>query len=152
MLKAANVQMLGWDKAGSGMVTAFVKGDVAAVQAGLSTSAQAATVPGLVWDELLSLHAAAGSAGLVLANLGAGSTPASIAAAVWATPEGAGTMGASLGLLRRRTTNRRRLDAGGTITFYDDLDAPERTALLTDVLGGQIVVVPGDPAESTAEV
>ena len=33
MLKAANVEMMGWDKAGSGMVTAFVKGDVAAVKA-----------------------------------------------------------------------------------------------------------------------
>jgi len=25
MLKAANVEMIGWDKAGSGMVTAFVR-------------------------------------------------------------------------------------------------------------------------------
>ena len=33
MLKAANVEMIGWDKAGSGLVTAFVKGDVAAVKA-----------------------------------------------------------------------------------------------------------------------
>ena len=33
MLKAANVEMMGWDKAGSGMVTAFVRGDVAAVKA-----------------------------------------------------------------------------------------------------------------------
>jgi ethanolamine utilization protein EutM len=33
MLKAANVQMLGWDKIGSGMVTSFVTGDVAAVKA-----------------------------------------------------------------------------------------------------------------------
>ena len=30
MLKAANVEMMGWDKAGAGMVTAFVRGDVAA--------------------------------------------------------------------------------------------------------------------------
>ena len=35
MLKAANVEMIGWDKAGSGMVTAFVKGDVAAVKAAI---------------------------------------------------------------------------------------------------------------------
>ena len=33
MLKAANVQFLGWDKVGSGLVTAFVTGDVAAVKA-----------------------------------------------------------------------------------------------------------------------
>jgi ethanolamine utilization protein EutM len=33
MLKAANVQFLGWDKVGSGMVSVFVTGDVAAVKA-----------------------------------------------------------------------------------------------------------------------
>src|SRR3954469_23627905 len=42
MLKAANVEMVGWDKAGSGMVTAFVKGDVAAVKAALDAGAEAA--------------------------------------------------------------------------------------------------------------
>lgn len=42
MLKAADVQMLGWDKCGSGMVTAFVKGDVAAVKAALDAGAEAA--------------------------------------------------------------------------------------------------------------
>ena len=33
MMKAANVQFMGWDKVGSGMVSAFVTGDVAAVKA-----------------------------------------------------------------------------------------------------------------------
>ena len=33
MLKAANVEFMGWDKVGSGMVSAFVTGDVAAVKA-----------------------------------------------------------------------------------------------------------------------
>ena len=33
MLKAANVDFLGWDKVGSGIVTAFITGDVAAVKA-----------------------------------------------------------------------------------------------------------------------
>src|SRR3954466_10830427 len=42
MLKAANVEMVGWDKAGSGMVTAFVKGDVAAGKAALDAGAEAA--------------------------------------------------------------------------------------------------------------
>jgi len=42
MLKSANVQVLGWDKAGSGMVTAFVKGDVAAVKAALDAGSEAA--------------------------------------------------------------------------------------------------------------
>jgi ethanolamine utilization protein EutM len=42
MLKAANVEMIGWDKAGSGMVTAFVSGDVAAVKAAVDAGAEAA--------------------------------------------------------------------------------------------------------------
>src|SRR5258705_11199696 len=42
MLKAANVEMIGWDKAGSGMVTAFVKGDVAAGKAAGDAGAEAA--------------------------------------------------------------------------------------------------------------
>lgn len=42
MLKAANVQFLGWDKIGSGLVTAFVTGDVAAVKAATDAGATAA--------------------------------------------------------------------------------------------------------------
>src|SRR3989440_9947909 len=42
MLKVANVELMGWDKAGSGMVTAFVKGDVAAVKAAIDAGAEAA--------------------------------------------------------------------------------------------------------------
>jgi ethanolamine utilization protein EutM len=48
MLKAANVEMIGWDKAGSGMVTAFVKGDVAAVKASVDAGAEAAGRVGTV--------------------------------------------------------------------------------------------------------
>jgi len=48
MLKAANVEMIGWDKAGSGMVTAFVKGDVAAVKAAVDAGASAASKIGEV--------------------------------------------------------------------------------------------------------
>jgi len=48
MLKAANVEMIGWDKAGSGMVTAFVKGDVAAVKAAVDAGAEAAGRVGTV--------------------------------------------------------------------------------------------------------
>ena len=33
MLKSANVTIVGWEKVGSGMVTVFVVGDVAAVKA-----------------------------------------------------------------------------------------------------------------------
>ena len=42
MMKAANVQFLGWDKVGSGLVTAFVMGDVAAVKAATYAGAAAA--------------------------------------------------------------------------------------------------------------
>lgn len=42
MIKAANVQFMGWDKAGSGMVSAFVTGDVAAVKAATDAGATAA--------------------------------------------------------------------------------------------------------------
>lgn len=48
MLKAANVQMVGWDKVGSGLVTAFVTGDVAAVKAGIDAGAAAASKIGEV--------------------------------------------------------------------------------------------------------
>src|SRR2546428_13754164 len=48
MLKAANVEMIGWDKAGSGMVTAFVKGDVAAVKAAVDAGAESAGRVGTV--------------------------------------------------------------------------------------------------------
>ena len=41
MLKAANVQMIGWEKVGSGLVTAFVVGDVAAVKAAIDAGASA---------------------------------------------------------------------------------------------------------------
>ena len=42
MVKAANVQFLGWDKVGSGLVSAFVTGDVAAVKAATDAGAAAA--------------------------------------------------------------------------------------------------------------
>jgi ethanolamine utilization protein EutM len=42
MLKAANVTFLGWQKIGSGLVTAMVVGDVAAVKAAVDAGAAAA--------------------------------------------------------------------------------------------------------------
>src|SRR5438128_8423229 len=42
MLKAANVTMVGWQKIGSGLVTALVVGDVAAVKAAVDAGAAAA--------------------------------------------------------------------------------------------------------------
>jgi len=41
-LKAANVQMIAWDKIGSGLVTGFFVGDVAAVKAAVDAGASAA--------------------------------------------------------------------------------------------------------------
>src|SRR5579885_89083 len=41
MLKAANVTLVGWQKIGSGLVTAFVVGDVAAVKAAVDAGAAA---------------------------------------------------------------------------------------------------------------
>jgi ethanolamine utilization protein EutM len=43
MMKAANVEFLGWDKVGSGLVSAFVTGDVAAVKAATDAGAAAAS-------------------------------------------------------------------------------------------------------------
>ncbi len=48
MLKAANVQMVGWEKVGSGLVTAFIVGDVAAVKAAIDAGASAASKLGEV--------------------------------------------------------------------------------------------------------
>ncbi len=42
MLKAANVTFTGWEKVGSGLVTSFVEGDVAAVKAATDVGAAAA--------------------------------------------------------------------------------------------------------------
>src|SRR5262245_59421302 len=42
MLKAANVTLIGWQKIGSGMVTALVVGDVAAVKAAVDAGSAAA--------------------------------------------------------------------------------------------------------------
>lgn len=43
MMKAANVKFVGWDKIGSGLVSAFVTGDVAAVKAATDAGASAAS-------------------------------------------------------------------------------------------------------------
>jgi ethanolamine utilization protein EutM len=48
MLKAANVELIGWQKIGSGYVTAFVRGDVAAVKAAVDAGASAAQKVGEV--------------------------------------------------------------------------------------------------------
>jgi len=52
MCKAASVDLIGWDRVGSGMVTAFVRGDVAAVKASVDAGAAAAAKIG----EVISVH------------------------------------------------------------------------------------------------
>ena len=42
MAKAANVELLGWDKVGAGMVTEFCQGDVAAVKSSVDAAAGSA--------------------------------------------------------------------------------------------------------------
>jgi ethanolamine utilization protein EutM len=52
MVKAANVQLVNWEKIGAGFVTAMVRGDVAAVKAATEAGAVAAAKVG----ELISVH------------------------------------------------------------------------------------------------
>ena len=52
MVKAANVQLVGKEKAGSGLVTVMVRGDVGAVKAATDAGAAAAKRVG----ELVSVH------------------------------------------------------------------------------------------------
>ena len=52
MVKAANVQLVGYEKIGSGLVTVMVRGDVGAVKAATDTGAAAAQRVG----ELISVH------------------------------------------------------------------------------------------------
>ena len=52
MCKAASVELVGWDRVGSGMVTAFVRGDVAAVKAATDAGAAAAAKVG----EVICVH------------------------------------------------------------------------------------------------
>ena len=51
-LKAANVQFVGWEKIGSGYVTAFFRGDVAAVKAATDAGRLAASRVG----EMVAVH------------------------------------------------------------------------------------------------
>lgn len=52
MVKAAKVDLVGYEKVGSGLVTAIVRGDVAAVKAATEAGARAAERVG----ELVSVH------------------------------------------------------------------------------------------------
>ena len=51
-LKAANVVLVGWEKVGSGLVTSFFRGDVAAVKAATDAGAAAGALVG----EVVAVH------------------------------------------------------------------------------------------------
>jgi ethanolamine utilization protein EutM len=66
-LKAADVSFAGWEKIGSGLVTGFFRGDVAAVKAAVEAGAQAGQTIGQIvsvqviprpHDDLAKLHRA----------------------------------------------------------------------------------------------
>ncbi|MDR1303970.1 MAG: BMC domain-containing protein [Verrucomicrobiales bacterium] len=52
MLKAANIELVGWEKIGSGHVCAFVRGEVAAVKTAVESGAIAAAAIG----EVVAVH------------------------------------------------------------------------------------------------
>jgi ethanolamine utilization protein EutM len=52
MLKAANVELVGWEKIGSGHVAVFIRGEVAAVKAAVEAGATAASSIG----EVIAVH------------------------------------------------------------------------------------------------
>jgi ethanolamine utilization protein EutM len=52
MLKAANVELVGWEKIGSGNVAVFVRGEVAAVKAAVEAGATTASSIG----EVVAVH------------------------------------------------------------------------------------------------
>lgn len=52
MLKAASVELIGWEKIGSGNVAVFVRGEVAAVKAAVEAGATAASSLG----EVVAVH------------------------------------------------------------------------------------------------
>ncbi|MFH1568304.1 MAG: BMC domain-containing protein [Gemmatimonadota bacterium] len=71
MSKAASVVLMGWDRVGSGLVTVFCRGDVAAVKAAVDAGSQAASKVG----EVRSVHVIArphGELGVVLPSGGGG--------------------------------------------------------------------------------
>ncbi len=52
MLKAANIELIGWEKIGSGHVCVFIRGDVAAVKAATEAGATA----GAHLGEIVAVH------------------------------------------------------------------------------------------------
>ena len=56
MVKSANVQLIGYEKIGSGLITVMVRGDVGAVKAAVDAGSAAASVAASVVGEIKSSH------------------------------------------------------------------------------------------------
>lgn len=124
-----------------------------ASQASVSALPTAAANAAAVWDEALSGHATAGSAGAALALVDVAVSSRATAAGVWATAEGSGSYGASLALLRKHVTNRLEVStaSSGTETLYDDdATTPLLTWTLRDGTGAAITTPAGSPARRGA--
>ncbi len=57
MCKAANIELIGYENVGSGLVTVMVKGDVGAVNAAVESGIEAAQKKLAKWCHRASLHA-----------------------------------------------------------------------------------------------
>ena len=74
MVKAANVQLVGYEKIGAGFVTAIVRGDVAAVKAATDAGARVEVRAALAHDDLAGVDRLASEA-LHAEALGVGVAP-----------------------------------------------------------------------------
>ncbi len=132
MSKAANVALLGWDKVGSGMVTVFCEGDVAAVKSAVDAGAQGAARVG----QVQSVHVIArphGELGAITPERAGGDAPSGIKA---------------LGILETK-------GATGTIEASDAMSkaANVEVVKLVEIGGGYItVLVTGDVGSVTSAV
>jgi hypothetical protein len=109
-----------------------------------------------VWDELLSGHAGAGSAGAALALVDVAVSSRATNAGVWATAEGTpsvGTFGYDLWILFRGLRNRieaSTASSGTEILYADDGTTPLLTWSLRDGTGAAITTPSGSPARRGA--
>jgi hypothetical protein len=124
---------------------------VAEVQSGLASQASVDALPDAVWDEALSGHATAGTAGAALALVDVAVSSRATNAGVWATATDNTdwTYGECLSLARKHITNRLDVSAAGNgaLTLYDDNGT---TAIVVQTLrdgsGDAIVTPTGSPA------
>ncbi len=139
MLKSANVTFKGWQTVGSGLVTAFVEGDVGAVKAATDAGASAGRRIGEVGSVLVISRPHDELPGFVIEKP-KGATPAAL-------PQGAGR-GDAIGML----------ETHGLVGVIDGSDAMAKAAAVdlvkTIEIGGGFVttIVRGDVASVRAAV